>query len=148
MSRSEQIGAGAWEMARLQEYNQSAYSKFLCRVMIGDNELTGIIEVWGGGEESRGTLLIPTKAVSGSPLLEEVRKNNAYLPTRHSYYQVAQKLRVNFGQHYGNLLISSAGEAEAPDRLGVTSSLTVSNRFSASASRAREPGDKGAAMGL
>lgn len=147
--RAELVGRGAWEAAKFPEpkYGRGGYSKFLCKVVVMGKELTGIINVWEGEEEkSRGVLLIPTKATGRSLLFEEARENNILLGNTNNYVRVAQTLGVNFDQRYGDLLVGSLGGTQ--DRLGIESSLTVSNTFSGSAPRAPEPGDAGTAMGL
>lgn len=146
---AEQVGRGAWEAARFRgEYEGTAYSRFLCRIVVGDKTLTGIINVWKGGKESAGTLLIPTEVTGNSPLADAVEENVAQFATPNYYYedQIAQELGLVLDRHYADLQVSSL--RGRPDRLGIYSSLTVSNRFSASASRTPEPGDTGAAMGL
>ena len=95
--------------------------------------------------KSSGKLFIPTGAVNDSLLFEAVKQNCVNLGTG-GYDKVAQGLGVNFGQNYGDLLISS-GEGWL-DRLGLTDYLTVSNYRSEMAAEAPEPGDTGATMGL
>jgi len=146
MSRSEQIGAGAWEAARLSEYSRSDYAGFLCSIVAGDKRLGGILLVRKREEICVGELLIPMEATGGSPLADVVRGNVAQFAAPDNHKAVAEELGLRFGAHYGYLLVSYLGGTT--DRLGVGRSLTLSNRFSRRAPRAPEPGDTGVAMGL
>lgn len=147
MSVSEQVGRGDWEAARFRrEYEGTTYSRFLCNIVVGDKNLVGIFSVNKYEEQNRGELSIPMEATASSSLADMVGKNAAQFADPNRNDAIAKELGLVFNGDYADLRVSALGGTR--DRLGVTSSLTVSNSFSRQAPETTEPGDVGVVMGL
>ncbi len=145
---SEQPGRGEWEAARFPEYSQGVYSRFLCGVEVGDKRLMGILLVKNRyGDNRLGELLIPMRVTRSSRLAAQTEGNRSCFTDPKDYDAIAKELGLVFRRiYYGELQVTSL--TGNPDKLGVESSLIVSNRSPGPASEASKLGDTGAAMGL
>lgn len=147
VARAEQVGQGEWEAARFPEHSLGIYSRFLCGIVVGDKRLTGILLINRYEKGRLGELLIPMRATNSSRLAAHVESNRSCFANPKDYGVIAKELGLVFGRVYAGEVQVSALTGN-PDRLGVESSLIVSNRSPGSVSEASEPGDIGAAMGL